>query len=146
MVSTGKNLSAYNGTPPANGVSGQRLINKGPIYTTQQVLSILQSNSQNQPVFVPFTKKCRDDIQDLTLDADDVIEHITLAITNGRFRNSEWCANSSNTAWAACDNYVFRKNTWIAAASKEMPCDYYLKFAIGKSNKILLIASCHTST
>ena len=45
--------------------------------------------------------------------------------------------------WAACDAYQLWHNEWVQAAYKEMCFEYYIKFAIGKSGKLLLLVSCH---
>jgi hypothetical protein len=62
--------------------------------------------------------------------------------TSGRYIDSEWCENGKG-AWAACDAYEVSRDDVIPATGKRSRIRYYVKFAIGKTGNILLVASCH---
>jgi hypothetical protein len=62
---------------------------------------------------------------------------------NGSFRGSEWCTSKPEGPLAACDAYAVQRAEWSQYAYKELQCRYYVKFCIGKTGKILLVASCH---
>ena len=76
---------------------------------------------------------------------DDLPGLIKLAVNRGRFIGAEWCQQNPDGPWAACDSYSVIRREWIDAAYKEMDMEYYIKFAIGKSGRILLLVSCHPS-
>jgi hypothetical protein len=56
--------------------------------------------------------------------------------------DSEWCENGRN-AMAACDAYSIRRLEVIPPTGKAMPVGYFLKFAIGKTGRLVLMVSCH---
>ncbi|PLY15334.1 MAG: hypothetical protein C0631_07640 [Sedimenticola sp.] len=66
-----------------------------------------------------------------------------IAVQSGRFRGAEWCVQHPNGPWAACDAYSFVRREWLAHAHREMSMEYYIKFAIAKTGKLLLVVSCH---
>ncbi|MYA66563.1 MAG: hypothetical protein F4X09_04575 [Gammaproteobacteria bacterium] len=68
-----------------------------------------------------------------------------LAVSNGQFRGAEWCVQRDEGPWAACDAYTVIRQEWIAKAQKEMPFEYYVKFAIARTGSKVLLASCHLS-
>ncbi len=140
MVNT-VNVSRYTGTPP-KGVA-ERKIQANPLYTSCEVNELLR-NEENQ-VVQPWTKKCIGDIQKLGFGEDDLPGLIKLAVNRGRFIGAEWCQQNPDGPWAACDSYSVIRREWIDAAYKEMDMEYYIKFAIGKSGRILLLVSCHPS-
>ena len=141
MVSQRKNVSAYTGTPPESDTD-ERCIEGGPLYGKDEVLAVL---AQGEGGLLPWTRKCVMDMENLTFDNLNAIELIEDALKGGRFRNSEWCVQNPSGPWAACDAYELVRKEWVQAAHKEMPFDYFVKFAIGKTGKILLLVSCHPS-
>lgn len=68
-----------------------------------------------------------------------------LLITQGQYVNSQWCVQKPTGPWAACDGYRLFRDEWVEYAHKEMRYEYYVKFAIGKTGKLLLLVSCHLS-
>jgi hypothetical protein len=140
MVSA-KIVSQYNKKVPES-FAVSRGIAGGPLYPAADVLQILEAGERS---IVPWTRKCTGDLQKLTLEAEDLIAFVKEAVSDGRFIGSEWCQQQPSGPWAACDAYAFSRLEWLAAARKEMLMEYYLKCAIGKTGKILLLASCHPS-
>lgn len=137
-----QNVSSYkNGAPPKGG-NANRKITDGPLYPRADVQEVLSKGSD---ALIAWTSKCTSDLAKWSLDLGDVCELIQIAIERGQYRGSQWCRQNEQGPWAACDSYrVFRKE-WIAAANKEMTIEYYIKFAIAKSGKMILTVSCHIS-
>lgn len=120
-----------------NGFSGTpSKIRGGPLY--KNVIAQLNSASVKG-----ITDLCNKDIANLGKDEDSLKSAIKLALSQGRFIGSEWCQVNNNNVWAACDAYSFIEKVWVEAAYKEMDCEFYLKFCIGKTGAILLIVSFH---
>lgn len=133
-------LSLFKDAPPVGwSGSGEREINSGPLYSAEQVALLANSDAIR-----PSTKDCLNDIQQLELDNDDLARLVKKSLKTGRYINSVWCRVSPK-AIAACDAYTVCDKAWIEAARKEMDCQYYLKFAINSSGKLLLMVSCHLS-
>lgn len=131
-------LSRYQGRPTRDNGG---LIQREPLYPADQVLRIL--DSEDNGGVVPWTRKCVQDLQDLALDVRDVSELIRAALRHGRFINAQWCQQKPDGPWAACDSYSVVRQEWVEAAGREMDFDYYLKFAINRAGKVLLVVSCH---
>ena len=93
---------------------------------------------------IPWTKDCKNDLQKHTLDISDARQLVHEAITSGQYLNSQWCVQKPTGPWAACDGYRLFRDEWIEYAHKYMRIEYYIKFAIGKTGKLLLLVSCHT--
>lgn len=140
MVSD-KILSRFRDSPPEGWVDVKdRTIGCGPLYEAQEVLLLITDKNAIRP----STSKCISDIQKLALENDDLASLLTRALKAGRYVNSVWCRVSSK-AIAACDAYVVSDKEWVEAAGKEIEYQYYLKFAIGSTGKLLLMVSCHLS-
>lgn len=133
---TFKNLSAYEGTPPKDGES--RKITGGPLYK----LAEIQALAATPDAVKLWTGKCRRDVANLTLDAADV-GALLQELTERDYRDSEWCDNGKG-AWAACDAYNLRRNEYVETADKTFRMKYFLKFALSKTSKLVLMVSCHT--
>ncbi|MET0008713.1 MAG: hypothetical protein ABW124_05350 [Candidatus Thiodiazotropha sp. 6PLUC9] len=118
-----------------------RKIAGGPLYPADEVLALL-AGSGAQAVQA-WTRKCTADMQKWSLDTDDLYELMEIAVRSGRFRGAVWCVQRPNGPWAACDAYSLVRREWIAYARKEMDMEYYIKFAIAKTGKLLLVVSCH---
>lgn len=133
-------VSRFSGElPHEEGVS--RKIPGGPLYPADEVLALL-ADSGNQAVHA-WTRKCGKDMQKWALDTDDLQELIKLALQSGRFRGAEWCEQRPGGPWAACDAYSLVRKEWVEWAHREMDIEYYVKFAIAKTGKVLLVVSCH---
>ncbi len=139
MVNNPTNLSAYDGQPPSVGHVSLRIAG-GPLYTKEQVLALVERGAA---ALVPWTRKCKNDLQRLALDSEGALELVHEALCGGRFRNSEWCVQQPSGPWAACDAYQLSRREWVPAAHKEMTFEYFIKFAVGKTGKLLLLVSCH---
>ncbi|WP_411360133.1 hypothetical protein [Pseudidiomarina sp. YC-516-91] len=136
-----KILSRFQDDPPTNWNEGERLIRTEPLYSADEIIALLGDSD----VIRPQTKKCRNDIQALELDNEDLAGLIRNAVRGGRYRKSVWCRVSAK-AIVACDDYVVIDKFWVEAVGKEMDCEMYLKFAINQNGKLLLMVSCHPST
>lgn len=139
MVNNVKNLSAFLGAPPLSEQADRRIA-AGPLYVAADVLALLK---QGDAALIPWTRKCKDDLMRLMLEISDAQALVREALQSGHYRNSEWCVQSPSGPWAACDAYTLRRAEWVQAAHKEMIFEYYIKFAIGKTGKLLLLVSCH---
>ena len=135
-------VSRYSGVPPTSNTPSARTIAGGPLYSKEDVLPILELG---ESAIVPWTQKCASDLKKYELDHSDVIHLINLALAKGEFKGSEWCINKPGGAWAACDSYRLFEMAWVPAAHKEMLFEYYVKFAIGRTGKVILTVSCHLS-
>jgi len=118
-----------------------RKIAGGPLYPADEVLALL-TESGAQAVRA-WTNKCQRDMQKWSLDTDDLCELMEIAVRLGRFHGAEWCVQRPNGPWAACDAYSLVRREWIVYAHREMDLEYYIKFAIAKRGKLLLLVSCH---
>ncbi|WP_338725910.1 hypothetical protein V8687_20205 [Shewanella baltica] len=139
MVNT-RNVSRYAGNPPSS-IEESRKIPGGPIYAAHDVKELLSIGSS---ALVAWTEKCKRDLKDESLDLDDVVELMkTCFHQRGEFLGSEWCQQSTNGPWVACDAYRVFHKMWIEHAYKEMDFEFYIKFAIGITGKIVMTISCH---
>ncbi|PVZ90397.1 hypothetical protein C9426_01570 [Serratia sp. S1B] len=93
-----------------------------------------------------MTKKSGLDLQSLSFDAEDLKMLICAAITNGRYRDSEWCTTQPNGPWFACDSYEVNRKEYVENAGKEFVYPYYLKFCINKLGNLVCTFSCHLSS
>lgn len=141
MVNNQLNLSAYEGVPPSDD-QASRTIMGGPLYDMAAMLLVL---AQGESAIVPWTRKCISDLKKYEMAHDDVVDLIRTALARGNFKGSEWCVNKPGGHWAACDSYQVFIKQWVAAAHKDMVFEYYVKFAIGKTGKVVLTISCHLS-
>jgi hypothetical protein len=64
------------------------------------------------------------------------------ALTTADYIDSEWCENGKG-ALAACDAYRIRRQETIPATGRSMTVAYFVKFAIGKTGRLVLMVSCH---
>ncbi len=135
------NVSAYQGQLPGQGATDTQRLIPGPIYSAADVLAVLSSGST-----IPWTRDCTRDLQDLAFDDGDIQELIRAAVQEGCYINSQWCVQRPTGPWAACDAYQLSRQEWNQYAHKELRVDYYVKFAIGKTGKILLLVSAHMPT
>jgi len=138
MVSKRLNVSAYDGMPPSDDTVEDRLIQGDiPLYLPEEIVEAAQTKT------IPWTKKSISNIKSLELELEEVVNLVVKAVTTGRYLKSVWCTNHTKGSWAACDSYVVSDKYWNANAQKELDCEYYLKFALGKSGSLVLVVSCH---
>lgn len=134
------NHSPSLGKPPADGASdAQRKVSGGPLHSQIDVQKLLSTTSLNL-----WTRECQREVRNLDLDLHGVASLIMEAFQYGRFKNSEWCEQTTDGPWALCDAYVLNKKEWNEYAYKYLDCEYYIKFAIADTGSILLVISCHT--
>jgi hypothetical protein len=129
-------VSEYISNPPDE--ANRTKIAGGPLYELARVQSIVASEDGLNL----WTTKCIKDVGTLfDHDLDRVVELIQ-ALKPVNYVDSEWCGNGKN-ALAACDAYRIQRREIIAATGKEMTIEYFLKFAIGKTGRLVLMVSCH---
>lgn len=133
---TFKNLSAYDGALPKDG-EGRKIATR-PLYR----LTEIQALAATSDAVNLWTAKCRRDVANLALDAADVGVMLQ-ELTERDYRDSEWCDNGKG-AWAACDAYTLRRLEYLESAGKSFRMEYFLKFALSKTGKLVLMVSCHT--
>ncbi|MEM5498580.1 hypothetical protein WNY77_14325 [Paraglaciecola mesophila] len=133
-------VSQFSGELPEFGKDRKIKGMTGPLYDPAKVLEILKVKKP-----IAWANKCISDMQKWSFDEDDLEELTRYAIEHGQYIDSEWCTNKPNGAFAACDSYRFTRREWNENAYREMSFDYYVKVAIGKTGKVLLLASCHPS-
>jgi len=128
-------LSEYSSDPPDE--SGRVKIDiGGPLYDLSRVRALVEDETQ----LVLWTEKCRRDVHKL-FDSD--LEQVAdLLLGPMDYVDSEWCENGKG-AIAACDAYRVRRSEWIEATRRSMTVEYFVKFAIGKTGKLVLLVSCH---
>lgn len=142
MVNNAINVSAYEGQPPRAVGDDRNYISGGPLYAVEGVLALLDVGA---PTTILWTKQCKRDVQQLAYEIADVQKLIEQAVSQGQYVNSQWCVQKPTGPWAACDGYRLFRDEWVEYAHKEMRYEYYVKFAIGKTGKCLLLVSCHLS-
>lgn len=133
------NIGKCPGNPPSKDAwENERKIPGGPKYSAAEVLPLLKALAIRI-----WTVKCALDIATLDLELPDVADIVTEAILNGQFKGSEWCSQNPDGPEAICDAYVLIRSEWNHAAKKNIKCEYYVKLAISRSGKVLLLVSCH---
>ncbi len=131
------NNNTSNLIPPSgdNPSKRERRIGNGPLYSLSEVQKIVKVNT------VLVTKRCNDDVRKLAWSVDDVAVLVN-ELTNNNYKNSEWCRVNKGPL-LACDAYVIVRDEYYERLHKTLPCEYYVKFAIGPTGKAILIVSCH---
>ena len=115
----------------------ERILSGGPIYNLDDV----QGLARKEGSISLATRKCRKNVQDLLWSIDDVADLI-LDLTSEHYRNSEIC-KTEITSYES-DAYVIRRREFNKYANKNLDTKYYIKFAVGPTNKVIIIISCHT--
>lgn len=141
MVNT-LNLSAYDGVPPECDDRKRNRIGEKPLYAKEAVLSILRGEAD--PVIL-WTDRCIKNVGSLDWGPDDVVRLVQGALNDGTYLNSSWCSQGANGNWAACDAYRVMFEEWAPHLHQMRSLEYYLKFAISRTGKVVLIVSCHLS-
>jgi hypothetical protein len=129
-------VSAYDADSPAQ--PGRVKIAGGPLYDLARVQAIVTVDGQ----LLAWTQKCRKDVYNL-FDADlDAVADLVCSLQASDYIDSEWCENGQR-AIAACDAYRLRRLERMPSTGKTLPVTYFLKFAIGKTGRVVLMMSCH---
>jgi hypothetical protein len=139
MVTT-RIVSRFTDSPPTDEKACRKILG-GRLYPAEEVLGVL-ANAGGQAVSA-WTEKCTKDLQKWAIDADDLCELISMAVQTGRFHGAEWCVQKPDGPWAACDAYSLTRREYVTNAHRDMNFEYYVKFAIAKTGKLLLVVSCH---
>jgi hypothetical protein len=120
-------------------------IAEGPLYGLEEVATLARDLQ-----LVLWTRRCIQTVRDLYEGVRDdydsdlamVADLLVRLGTSGRYLDSEWCENGKG-ALAACDAYEVFRDDMIPATGKTIRTRYFVKFAIGRTGKILLMVSCH---
>ncbi len=132
---TFKNISTFDGIPPQEGEN--RKIAGGPLYS----LAEIQALSAQAGAVLFWTRNCIKDATDLKLDTESA-GGLLRELVASDYRDSEWCENGK-TGWVAADAYRLKRQEFIETTGKWMSMEYFLKFAKGKTGKLVLMVSCH---
>jgi len=123
--------------PPVGG--GSRKIAGGPLFHADEVLDCVRNGK-----VTAVTQDCRDDLQKLEFDMDDLRELIEHALLHGKYKDSEWAQLNSRGTWAACDAYVVSREEYLPKIKKTKSVEYYLKFSMSDNGNVIFTVSCHT--
>jgi hypothetical protein len=115
------------------------MISNGPLYSSDVVLAILKNGVVGTSL---FTEDSRFDVASESWSLKDVVKLVEEALRHGSYKNSQWCrqgiTDEDVVPCAPCDAYEVR----FAHETKGLT-NYYVKFAVSKTGKLLLIFSCH---
>ena len=136
MISNRPDVSAYQGTPPAEG--DDRTIPGGPLYALGEVQALARSER-----LAFWSAGAIRDAEKWELDTADAARLVERAVQQGRYQGAQWCIQKPNGPWAACDAYTITVEEWVEAAHRSMPTTYYLKFCIARTGEMLLLVSNH---
>jgi len=92
------------------------------------------------------TAKCDQDLAKLSWSIDKEVPNLIMQLTEADYYKSEWCRSSGKPdegRWLMCDAYKITNLEYNPRTYKDEYYDYYLKFSIGPTGKLLLIVSCH---
>ena len=133
------NVSSRSEVPlPQNWVTrANRLVGGGPLYSVVEVTALLEQGVLAARL---FTDDCRIDVAFEGWALSDVVQLLKDAIQYGTYKNSQWCRQGDDgftVPCAPCDAYVVSRHS-----AKRMK-SYYVKFAISRSNTLMLVFSCH---
>lgn len=136
------NVSRYREQqPPASeqNIDRAKIKTSGPLYPANDVLALLDKDR-----LTLWTRKCQSDVTyKLELDIPQVANLVRNAVANGKYIDSEWCIQNPSGPIAACDAYQLNTTYFNEATGKYLPCEYFVKFAISETDKLLLLVSCH---
>lgn len=139
-------VSKYVDAPPTEAVlaSGSRRINKKYLYDIADIRKLASTPDTDESVLA-WTAGAKADISGLLWDMEDVKELILHALDHGRRLKPEWCVQSPDGPLAACDVFIVSRHEVGKRDNVRRIMQYYLKFAVSKTGRLLLIASCHTT-
>ena len=133
-------LSEYITSPPTQLGFGRLKIEGGPLYDLARVKQL----AVNADCIKLFTRTCISEVHKLFDSDTEQLAALIQALDKQDYIDSEWCENGK-AGVAACDAYRIRRAEVIAATSKTVSLEYFLKFAIGKTGQLVLMVSCHLS-
>ena len=127
--------------PPREGA--YRKISGGPLYKAGDVLKLLDSEV---PAIETWTQKCQWDLRKWKLKKENASELVKIAVESlDQFYDSEWCLQEAGGPWTACDAYTVKCRKWRPNARIKPDMEFYVKFAIARTSRKLLLVSCHPS-
>ena len=133
-------LSEYSTNVPVQLGIGRIKIEAGPLYALARVQKLVDSSD----CINLFTRTCIGEVHKL-FDSDfERVASLIQALDTRNYIDSEWCENGKNGI-AACDAYRIRRTEVIAMTNKPTTVEYFVKFAVGKAGKLVLLVSCHLS-
>lgn len=133
-------LSEYSTSAPTQLGTGRIKIEGGPLYVLARVQQLVDSSD----CINLFTRTCIGQVHEL-FDSDlEQVAWLIQALDSRDYIDSEWCENGKNGI-AACDAYRIRRTEVMAATNKPTKVEYFVKFAVSKTGKLVLLVSCHLS-
>lgn len=133
-------LSEYSTSAPTQLGVGRIKIEGGPLYDLARVKQLV-----GDPDCINlFTRMCIGEVHKLFDSDTEKVAALIQALDSRDYIDSEWCENGKSGV-AACDAYRIRRSEVISATSKLTMVEYFLKFAVGKTGKLVLLVSCHLS-
>jgi hypothetical protein len=136
-------VSRFTDDLPVGDTDADLKIEGDALYDRAEVLELLKGDSSQS--VVPWTKKCIHDLQNYDMNNEDAARLLERCMLEGSFLGAMWCRQRPDGPWAACDAYRVSFSEWNQAAHKNFLVKYYVKYAIGRSGKVLLVVSCHPS-
>ena len=133
-------LSEYSTNAPTQLGIGRIKIEGGPLYALARVQKLADSSE----CINLFTRTCIGEVHKLFGSDLEQVAWLIQALDAREYIDSEWCENGKNGI-AACDAYRIRRTEVIAATNKPTTIEYFVKFAVGKTGKLVLLVSCHLS-
>jgi hypothetical protein len=133
-------LSEYSTSPPTQLGGGRIKIDGGPLYDLARVQQLV-----GDPDGIHLlTRMCINEVHKLFGSDTEAVAALIQALDGRDYIDSEWCENGKSGV-AACDAYRIRRAEVVAATSRSTTVEYFLKFAVGKTGKLVLLVSCHLS-
>jgi hypothetical protein len=117
----------------------ERLIEGGPLYP--ELLAVLDS-CQVKPV----TTKTNEFLAVHRVDLGDVRKYVELALTAGKYINSQWCNGNAPKGIFACDAYLVPAQLYIPSQREEATVLMYVKVCILETGNTVAVISLHEST
>ncbi len=130
-----KIVSKYKAGFPGEGAD-LKINRSSPLYACSDIVANCSSATA-------WTRKARNDRDNLEYDNLDLFNLALAAARDGRYKNSEWCQSKPGGPWAACDAYSLVRIERDHENEKDYRCEYYVKFGISDTGTVLLIVSCH---
>lgn len=131
-------VSEYSSNPPEALGTGRIKIGGGPRYDLTRVQTLVKDEHQ----LMAWTEKCRKDVRKWFDDDFQRVADLIGCLKASDYIDSEWCENGKG-AIAACDAYSVRRAETAPATGQTLQMEYFLKFAVSRTGKLMLIVSCH---
>ncbi|MBU4609724.1 type II toxin-antitoxin system MqsR family toxin [Achromobacter sp. GG226] len=113
----------------------------GPLYDLGRVKALASSVQ----ALTIVTRKCRRDIANLFGSNHQDVADLICSLNQSDYHDSEWCEVSPKSL-AACDAYRVKRREYDLRTDQTLSINYYVKFAIGRGGKLLLLVSTHLSS